>query len=96
LYSSSFHLAGPESFNLTLPELTSWKYADSLPEKERYFDDSTWRTADVYNSNATIKPANGTPSLSATDYGFVGGNILFRGYFDSAVPNSVSLNVTGT
>lgn len=42
-----------------VPQLTGWKYADSLPEVQAGFDDSKWTIANHTTTNIFLKPQFG-------------------------------------
>ena len=53
-----------------VPELTGWRYADSLPEVGRGYDDGAWVVADRTSTNIPTKPAFGDGRvLYGCDYG---------------------------
>ncbi|KAJ3561176.1 hypothetical protein NP233_g10355 [Leucocoprinus birnbaumii] len=67
-----------------LPILQNWKAMGSLPEIDPDFDDSGFVTADQTKTN--VEPAHGKPQscsqvLYSQQYGFYGGNLIFRGHF---------------
>jgi hypothetical protein len=68
---------------ITLPALSSWKRADSLPERDPAFDDSRFglctKTASISPVAALTKPV-----LHADDYGFHTGIKVYRGRFDGS------------
>ena len=75
---------------ISLPNLAnlSWRYYDNLPEISSTYSDSAWPTASLtYTNNTvinnTVVPLRTPVSLYATDYGFSGGSILYRGHFAS-------------
>ena len=78
-------LTGNVTFNaptVNLPNLSdfTWKVLDSLPEIEPDYDDSAWVNAD-HGSTTNPFPLLTPTSLYASDYGFVTGNLVYRGYF---------------
>ncbi|KAH0343075.1 putative beta galactosidase, partial [Aureobasidium melanogenum] len=81
------------SLNAALPALSHWKVADGLPEREPDYDDSRW-----VDANHTTTPHWEKPStnfiLYADEYGFHGGNILWRGRFNGT-SSGIFLNVIG-
>ncbi|MCU7722805.1 beta-galactosidase [Actinoplanes sp. KI2] len=87
------NLAGPRQ--ITLPELTTWRYAAESPEAAPGFDDSGWRTADLTVTNSTTKPPAGQVVLTADDYGFHHGDVWYRGHFDGTAPAAVSVDWGG-
>ena len=53
-----------------VPELTGWRYADSLPEVRKEYDDSGWVVADKRSTNIPTKPTFGVGRvLYGCDYG---------------------------
>ncbi|KAM0415981.1 hypothetical protein ACHAPT_013080, partial [Fusarium lateritium] len=71
--------------NMRLPDLSSlsWRYVDSLPEIQAGYDD--WRWVSCSNKNTNNTRALTTPtSLYASDYGFHGGSLLYRGHFTAS------------
>ena len=44
---------------VSVPALTGWKYADSLPEVQGTFDDSDWIVANHTTTNIFLKPEFG-------------------------------------
>ncbi|ETW78704.1 glycoside hydrolase family 35 protein [Heterobasidion irregulare TC 32-1] len=80
-----------------LPTLGSWKVLGSLPEIDPAFDDSDFVTADQTTTNYTnLPPLSGTQVLYSQQYGFYGGNIIFRGHFNaSGEETSINLSVQG-
>ena len=56
--------------NVKVPELTAWKYQDSLPEIRHRFDDCSWAIADHTTTNIPYKPYYGDGRvLYGCDYG---------------------------
>ncbi|KAI4765020.1 beta-galactosidase B [Aureobasidium sp. EXF-3400] len=82
-----------QSLTASLPKLSQWKVADGLPEREADYDDSKW-----VNANHTTTPHWNKPAtdhiLYADEYGFHGGNILWRGRFNGT-RSGIFLNVIG-
>ncbi|OIJ64320.1 glycoside hydrolase family 35 protein [Streptomyces mangrovisoli] len=70
-------LAGPA--DVSLPELTGWRYAPENPESAPEFDDSAWSTCDLTTTHSTTKLPAGQPAvLFADDYGFHYGDVWYR------------------
>ncbi|KAL1696048.1 glycoside hydrolase family 35 protein [Schizophyllum commune] len=69
----------------------------TLPEIDPEFDDSNWVTADLTATNYTnLPPISGDKILYSQQYGFYGGNLLFRGHFKaSGEETDLTLNVMG-
>lgn len=87
-------LPGTESLTITLPALTNWQSADSLPEADPSFDDSNWTIANKTTTQAYIKPYT-LPVLFSSDYGYYVGAKVYRGYFPGAT-NYTSVNITAS
>ncbi|KAI0690966.1 glycoside hydrolase family 35 protein [Cytidiella melzeri] len=87
------------NFSITLPDLSklSWKMAGSLPEANPDFDDSAFVTANMTTTNFTnLPPLSGTNVLYSQQYGFYGGNLIFRGHFvASGAETGFNLTVQG-
>ncbi|KAJ3852093.1 glycoside hydrolase family 35 protein [Lentinula lateritia] len=83
-----------EQLHLNLPALNSWKVIGSLPEIDPRFDDSNFTLADQTQTNYTnLPPLAGSQVLYAQQYGFYGGNIIFRGHFN-ATGDETAVNLT--
>ncbi|KAJ4469138.1 glycoside hydrolase family 35 protein [Lentinula lateritia] len=83
-----------EPLRLILPALNSWKVTGSLPEIDPRFDDSNFTLADQTQTNYTnLPPLAGSQVLYAQQYGFYGGNIIFRGNFN-ATGDETAVNLT--
>ncbi|KIJ54226.1 glycoside hydrolase family 35 protein [Sphaerobolus stellatus SS14] len=93
--SSIFVATGPNS--IKLPALGSWKVLNSLPEVETSFDDSAFVTANLTTTNYTnLPPLSGDRVLYSQQYGFYGGNLIFRGHFNaSGTETAFNLTVQG-
>ncbi|KAK6955635.1 hypothetical protein Daesc_003277 [Daldinia eschscholtzii] len=57
-----------------------WSYIDSLPELSEDYDDSNWTRCTLTSTNNTRSLTTPT-SLYASDYGYHGGSLLYRGHF---------------
>ncbi|KAJ3511125.1 hypothetical protein NLJ89_g4278 [Agrocybe chaxingu] len=69
----------------SLPILSKWKVAGSLPEIDPDFDDSSFITTDQTSTNYTDLPVlAGDRVLYSQQYGFYGGNLIFRGHFTAS------------
>ncbi|KAF4610613.1 hypothetical protein D9613_007145 [Agrocybe pediades] len=67
-----------------LPALSKWKVSGSLPEISPDFDDSSFVTADQTTTNYTNLPVlAGDRVLYSQQYGFYGGNLIWRGHFNA-------------
>ncbi|KAG6833503.1 hypothetical protein H0H87_006075 [Tephrocybe sp. NHM501043] len=70
---------------VTLPVLSKWKVLGSLPEVDLDFDDSSFVTADQTMTNYTDLPVlAGDRVLYSQQYGFYGGNLIWRGHFNAS------------
>ncbi|SJL04082.1 related to Probable beta-galactosidase C [Armillaria ostoyae] len=70
---------------INLPTLGDWKVSGSLPEIEPDFDDSQFVLADIRTTNYTnLPPLFGDVVLYSQQYGFYGGNLIFRGHFEAS------------
>ncbi|RDX44129.1 hypothetical protein OH76DRAFT_1446217 [Lentinus brumalis] len=83
--------------SVKVPELTGWKYADSLPEVQAGFDDSEWIIANKTRTNIFQKPLFGDGRvLYGCDYGFCENTVLWRGHFNgTGAESSVNLTIYG-
>lgn len=83
--------------DITIPELSGWKFADSLPEASAEFDDGNWTIADHTTTNIPTKPAYGDGRvLYGCDYGFCENIVLWRGHFNATgSETSVNLSING-
>ncbi|PRP78092.1 hypothetical protein PROFUN_11604 [Planoprotostelium fungivorum] len=71
---------GPSTF--TPATFRSWKMRDSLPETLSTYDDGGWVAANATSSFSQASNVFGGPwLLFSADYGFISGNILWRGHF---------------
>ncbi|KAJ6619548.1 glycoside hydrolase family 35 protein [Mycena sp. CBHHK59/15] len=80
---------------IDLPTLGNWKVSGSLPEIDPDFDDSSFTLADLTTTNYTnLPPLSGSQILYSQQYGFYGGNLIFRGRFNaSGEETAVNLTV---
>ncbi|KAF9048348.1 glycoside hydrolase family 35 protein [Hymenopellis radicata] len=75
------------SIRIPLPSLTElkWKASSSLPELDLDFDDSDFVVADLTETNYTnLPPLYGDHVLNSQQYGFYGGNLIYRGHFNAS------------
>ncbi|VDB87383.1 unnamed protein product [Peniophora sp. CBMAI 1063] len=98
--SSSSILVGTISTDIpdiSVPELSGWKFADSLPEASADFDDGNWTVADHTTTNIPAKPTYGDGRvLYGCDYGFCENIVLWRGHFNATgSETSVNLSING-
>jgi beta-galactosidase GanA len=89
------HIEAPSTKHLVLPELSSWKSMDSLPERFSEYNDKgpAWVPANHTTTPNPTKPDT-LPVLYIDDYGFHSGSHLWRGYFNGPA-KGVSLSVQG-
>ncbi|KAF8972779.1 glycoside hydrolase family 35 protein [Flammula alnicola] len=80
----TFNVDGVSSI-IELPSLVKWKVSGSLPEIDPDFDDSDFVTANLTTTNYTnLPPLAGNRVLYSQQYGFYGGNLIFRGHFNAS------------
>ncbi|KAI1091381.1 glycoside hydrolase family 35 protein [Rostrohypoxylon terebratum] len=82
---------------MILPDFTSieWKYVNSLPEIEAFYDDSNWVACENPSTNNPQSLLTST-SLYASDYGFHSGSLIYRGHFiANGEESTLFLNITG-
>ncbi|KAG9102571.1 hypothetical protein FRC06_001765 [Ceratobasidium sp. 370] len=96
-YGSRIAVVAGLSGNITLPKLENWKVINSLPEIDPGFDDSSFVTCDQATTNYTnLPPLNAGPVLYSQQYGFSGGNLIWRGHFNaSGAETGFNLTVQG-
>ncbi|OJZ84692.1 glycoside hydrolase family 35 protein [Aspergillus luchuensis CBS 106.47] len=78
--------------NINLPDLTTlnWLYLNTLPEvREPTYNDDLW-TPCTHTTTANPRNLTTPTSLYASDYGYNGGSLLYRGTF-TATGNETSL-----
>ncbi|KAF5316479.1 hypothetical protein D9619_006705 [Psilocybe cf. subviscida] len=95
-------LSGPQNLQaLALPQLTNWKVSGSLPEISTSFDDSSFTACTLTATNYTNLPVlAGDRVLYSQQYGFYGGNLIFRGRFtatgkETAIVTTVQSGIAG-
>ncbi|KAJ7740521.1 glycoside hydrolase family 35 protein [Mycena metata] len=83
--------------SVRVPELSGWRYRDSLPEVREAFDDAEWVTADHTETNVPEKMWYGDGRiLYGCDYGFCENIVLWRGHFNATgAETSVNLSING-
>uniref|UniRef100_A0A8H7XXB1 beta-galactosidase n=1 Tax=Psilocybe cubensis TaxID=181762 RepID=A0A8H7XXB1_PSICU len=80
--------------DIKIPQLTEWKFQDSLPEIQKDFDDDSWTIANHTTTNIPYPPYyNDGRILYGCDYGFCENVVLWRGHF-KATGQEKSLNLT--
>jgi beta-galactosidase len=89
--SVTAQIPGSENRTISLPSLTSWRSADSLPEKLSSYNDAKWTVCDKSTTLSPVAPLT-KPVLFASDYGYYVGAKVYRGYFDGT--NFTSVNIT--
>ncbi|KAF7291169.1 putative beta-galactosidase A [Mycena indigotica] len=72
----------------------NWKCADSLPELQPSFDDSTWTLANKTSTQRPQQPTGGKFVLYAGEYGYHAGQWVWRGHFTGAA-TGVKLSIQG-
>ncbi|ORY70085.1 glycoside hydrolase superfamily [Pseudomassariella vexata] len=87
-------IPGAESREISLPALTAWKSADSLPEAQPAYDDSKWKVCDKTTTRSPVAPET-LPVLFSSDYGYYAGTKVYRGYFDGANSSAVYISASG-
>ncbi|TFK71435.1 glycoside hydrolase family 35 protein [Pluteus cervinus] len=91
----------PGVSSIKSPTLGPWKVLGSLPEISPEFDDSSFTTATLTATNYTsLPPLSGNRILYSQQYGFYGGNIIFRGHFtatgqETAINSAVQYGFAG-
>jgi beta-galactosidase len=83
---------------ITVPDLQSleWRYADSLPEIQPGYDDSSWTVATLPYTNNTVRNLTTPTSLYASDYGYHVGSLIYRGHFTAQDTSAnFSINTQG-
>lgn len=80
IWSTNIEYAAPE---IKLPDLKNltWKSIDTLPEILSSYDDSAWIAANHTYTNNSAHALKTPTSLSASDYGFNAGTLIYRGHF---------------
>ena len=92
--SLTAQISGAEARTISLPALTSFKTANSLPEAVPDYDDSNWVLANKNTTMSPVKPLT-LPVLFSSDYSFYTGAKLYRGYFSGTVATSLNITVQG-
>ncbi|KAI9568565.1 glycoside hydrolase family 35 protein [Boletus coccyginus] len=79
------------------PQLTNWKYANSLPEIKSDFSDASWTIANRTETNIPFKPYYGDGRiLYGCDYEYCENIVLWRGHFTATEDTkSVNLSING-
>lgn len=87
-------IPGTEDRVISLPALTNWRSADSLPEKSPTYDDSKWTVCDKNSTLSPVAPLT-YPVLFSSDYGYYTGAKVYRGYFDGTEAIAVNITASG-
>ncbi|KAF8968901.1 glycoside hydrolase family 35 protein [Flammula alnicola] len=90
-------LLSPSLTGIKVPQLTGWKFKDSLPEIQESFNDNSWAIANHTTTNIPLKPYYGDGRiLYGCDYGFCENVVLWRGHFNATgTEKSVNLSING-
>ncbi|KAK7017720.1 putative beta-galactosidase A [Favolaschia claudopus] len=83
-----------ESAKIPVLKDLEWKCADSLPELDSSFDDSTWVLANKTTTQRPQQPTGGKFVLYAGEYGFHAGQWVWRGHFNGNA-TGVQLSIQG-
>ncbi|KAH9831459.1 glycoside hydrolase superfamily [Rhodofomes roseus] len=82
--------------SISVPALTGWKYADSLPEVSTGYSDAEWTLADHTTTNIPGYVYGDGRILFGCDYGFCENIVLWRGHFNGTESTtSVNLTING-
>lgn len=92
--SVTAQIPGNENRKITLPLLTNWRSANSLPEKASTYDDSKWTACNKTTTLSPVAPLT-KPVLFSSDYGYYTGAKIYRGYFDGANYTTVNITASG-
>ncbi|RDB18471.1 putative beta-galactosidase A [Hypsizygus marmoreus] len=82
------------SVQVPVLEKLQWSCADSLPELDSTFDDSTWVLANKTETSRPQKPTGGKNVLYSSEYGFHAGQWVWRGHFTGSA-TGVQLSIQG-
>ncbi|EJD49636.1 hypothetical protein AURDEDRAFT_135665 [Auricularia subglabra TFB-10046 SS5] len=93
-------LGGPllPALSFVPPTLATWRFKDSLPEVSAGYDDSRWLVANKTSTFLTMQasPRDTAALLGEQDYGFMTGNVLWRGHFTAlGTETDVFLGING-
>lgn len=84
-------IPGSEDRQISLPALTDFRAADSVPEVSPSYNDENWIVANKTTTLSPVKPLT-LPVLFSSDYKFYTGAKVYRGYFSGK--NVTSANIT--
>lgn len=87
-------IPGTDDRKISLPSLTDFKAADSLPEISTSYNDGQWTVANKTTTISPVKPLT-LPVLFSSDYKFYTGAKIYRGYFDGTTATSLNITVQG-
>lgn len=85
---------GTADRKILLPELSSFRAADSAPEIQADYDDSHWVIANKNSTLSQVKPLT-LPVLFSSDYKFYTGAKIYRGYFSGKSAAALNITVQG-
>jgi hypothetical protein len=85
---------GTADREITFPELSNFKAADSLPEVQPSYEDSNWVVANKTTTLSPVAPLT-LPVLFSSDYKFYTGAKIYRGYFSGKTATSLNITVQG-
>ncbi|EIW81147.1 glycoside hydrolase family 35 protein [Coniophora puteana RWD-64-598 SS2] len=82
---------------ISVPQLSGWKYADSLPEIQSNFSDASWTLANHTTTVIPFPPYYGDGRiLYGCDYGYCENINLWRGHFNASQDTqSMNLSING-
>ncbi|KAJ7757393.1 glycoside hydrolase family 35 protein [Mycena maculata] len=86
--------AGLSAAPIPVLENLEWTCADSLPELDPAFDDSTWVIANKTTTQRPQQPTAGKYVLYSSEYGFQAGQWVWRGHFTGNA-SGVQLSIQG-
>ncbi|KAK7188532.1 hypothetical protein DPSP01_005498 [Paraphaeosphaeria sporulosa] len=84
-------ITGAEDRQISLPALTDFRAADSVPEVSPSYNDKNWIVANKTTTLSPVKPLT-LPVLFSSDYKFYTGAKVYRGYFSEK--NVTGANIT--
>ncbi|KAJ7275854.1 glycoside hydrolase family 35 protein [Mycena rebaudengoi] len=90
---ASFPASLPSAKIPTLSKL-DWRCADSLPELNADYDDSTWILANKTSTPRPFQPSAGKIVLYSSEYGLHSGQWVWRGHFTGSA-TGVELSIQG-
>lgn len=87
-------IPGAEERKISLPVLSDFRVADSIPEAAPSFNDEDWVVANKTTTISPVQPLT-LPVLFSSDYKFYTGAKIYRGYFSGTTAASLNLTVQG-